>query len=53
MPAPAPVPAPIPAPAEVTTAAIPTAVVAEVSKRPERRSSSPIAEEEELVMADY
>ena len=53
MPAPAPVPAPIPAPAEVTMAAIPTAVVAEVSKRLERRSSSPIAEEEELVMADY
>jgi len=57
MPAPAPIPAPIPAPTLAPTAAAPTTilatVVAKVSDQTERRSSSPIAEEEELVIADY
>jgi hypothetical protein len=57
MPALAPIPAPIPAPTLALTAAAPTTilatVVAKVLDQTERRSSSPIAEEEELVIADY
>jgi hypothetical protein len=58
MPAPAPAPAPTPAPAPALAptpapAPVPAAAQAQALKTVKSRSSSPIAEEEELVLEDY
>jgi hypothetical protein len=53
-PAPTPAPAPAPAPAPVPAAAlVPALAPAQALKAVKSRSSSPIAEEEELVLEDY